>query len=103
VVLPLLLQRILDLEQVGEVACGVEPHYQIVIDRGSDYMDELDVLVEVQAQVYGNPEHLIQLEKRLSFEVQSALGITCNVKLVAPRAIERSEGKAMRVVDRRTI
>lgn len=87
------------LLQVGEV----EPHYQIVIDRGSDYMDELDLLVEVQAQVYGNPEHLIQLEKRLSFEVQSALGITCNVKLVGPRAIERSEGKALRVVDRRTI
>lgn len=79
----------------------VEPHYQIVVDRGSDYMDELDVLVEARAHVYGNQEHLIQLEKRLSFEVQSALGITCNVKLVGPREIERSEGKAVRVVDKR--
>jgi phenylacetate-CoA ligase len=87
------------LLQVSEV----EPHYQIVVDRGSDYMDELDVLVEAQAQVYGNHEQLIQLEKRLSFEVQSALGITCNVKLVGPREIERSEGKAARVVDRRTL
>jgi len=86
------------LLQVG----NVEPHYQIVVDRSTDYMDELDVLVEAPAEVYGNPAHSIQLEKRLSFEVQSALGITCNVKLVGPREIERSEGKARRVIDKRT-
>ncbi|MFY9608561.1 MAG: hypothetical protein WAU45_08100 [Blastocatellia bacterium] len=79
------------LLQVGEV----EPHYQIVVDRSSDYMDELDVLVEAPAGVYGNQQHLMQLEKRLSFEVQSALGISCKVKLVGPREIERSEGKAV--------
>jgi phenylacetate-CoA ligase len=87
------------LLQVGEVA----PHYQIVVDRSADYMDELDVLVEAPAEVYGNKDGLIQLEKRLSYEVQSALGITCNVKLVGPREIERSEGKAVRVVDKRTL
>jgi phenylacetate-CoA ligase len=87
------------LLQVGEV----EPHYQIVVDRSSDYMDELDVLVEAPAEVYGNQEHLMQLEKRLSFEVQSALGITCKVKLVGPREIERNEGKAVRVVDKRRL
>jgi phenylacetate-CoA ligase len=86
------------LLQVG----NVEPHYQIVVDRSTAYMDELDVLVEAPAEVYGNPDHSIQLEKRLSFEVQSALGITCNVKLVGPREIERSEGKAQRVIDKRT-
>ena len=80
---------------------GVEPHYQIVVDRTSAYMDELDVLVEAPAHIYGNSEHLVQLEKRLSFEVQSTLGINCNVKLVGPREIERSEGKAVRVVDKR--
>ena len=42
-----------------------------------------------------------RLEKRLSFNVQSALGISCNVKLVGPREIERSEGKAKRVIDKR--
>jgi len=87
------------LLQVGEVA----PHYQIVVDRSADYMDELDVLVEAPAEVYGNKDGLIQLEKRLSYEVQSALGITCNVKLVGPREIERSEGKAVRVVDKRML
>jgi phenylacetate-CoA ligase len=87
------------LLQAGEV----EPHYQIIVDRSADYQDELDVLVEASAEVYGNQESLIQLEKRLNYEAQSALGITCNVKLVAPREIERSEGKAARVVDKRRL
>jgi phenylacetate-CoA ligase len=82
---------------------GIEPHYQIIVDRTSAHMDELDVLVEAHADVHQNQDHLIQLEKRLSFEVQSALGISCNVKLVGPREIERSEGKAMRVVDKRKV
>jgi phenylacetate-CoA ligase len=89
------------IETVLLEAGGVEPHYQIVVDRTSAYMDELDVLVEAPAHIYGNEEHLVQLEKRLSFEVQSALGINCNVKLVGPREIERSEGKAVRVLDKR--
>jgi phenylacetate-CoA ligase len=87
------------LLQVGEV----EPQYQIVVDRSVDYMDELDVVVETPAQIYGDRERLVQLERRLSYEVQSALGITCKVKLVGPREIARSEGKAVRVVDKRSM
>jgi phenylacetate-CoA ligase len=87
------------LLQVGEV----EPHYQIVVDRNSEHTDELEVLVEAPAEIYGDQDRLIQLEKRLSYEVQSALGIICNVKLVGPREIERSEGKAVRVVDKRSL
>jgi phenylacetate-CoA ligase len=87
------------LLQVGEV----EPHYQIVVDRNADHTDELDVLVEASAAVFGNREHLVQLGKRLSYEVQSALGITCNVTLVGPQEIERSEGKAVRVIDKRRL
>jgi len=81
----------------------VEPHYQIVVDRGRTHTDELDVLVEVPGRVFGNKDHLVQLETRLRYEVQSALGITCNVKLVGPKEISRSEGKAIRVVDKRTL
>jgi phenylacetate-CoA ligase len=91
------------VEAVLLQAGGVEPHYQIVVDRSADYMDELDVLVETPAEIYGNQERLVQLEKRLSYDVQSALGITCKVQLVGPRGIARSEGKAVRVVDKRTI
>lgn len=54
-------------------------------------------------EVHGNHDWLVQLEQRLCYEVQSALGITCHVTLVGPREIERSEGKAMRVVDKRML
>ena len=91
------------IETVLLQAGGVEPHYQIVVDRSADYMDELDVLVETPAEIYDNQERLVQLENRLSYNVQSTLGITCKVKLVGPREIARSEGKAVRVVDKRTI
>lgn len=85
--------------QVGEV----EPHYQIVVDRSADYMDELDVMVETPAETYSDQERLMQLEKRLNHNIQSTLGIACKVKLVGPREIARSEGKAVRVADKRTI
>jgi phenylacetate-CoA ligase len=85
------------LLQAGEI----EPQYEIIVDRTADHMDELDVLVEASAQAYSDKERLVQLEKRLSYEVQSALGITCKVQLVGPREITRSEGKAVRVVDKR--
>jgi phenylacetate-CoA ligase len=87
------------LLRVGEVT----PHYQIVVDRGAEHMDVLDVIVEARAEICGDRDRLLQLEKRLSHEVRSALGINCNVKLVGPRQIERSEGKAVRVVDKRRL
>ena len=79
----------------------VEPHYQIVVDRGRDLLDELDVLVEASAEVFQSQERLSQLEQRLGYGMQSALGIICKVRLVAPKQIQRSEGKAVRVVDKR--
>jgi phenylacetate-CoA ligase len=91
------------IETVLLQVAGVEPHYQIVVDRSADYMDELDVMVETPAEIYGDQERLVQLETRLNYNVQSTLGITCKVKLVGPREIARSEGKAVRVVDKRTI
>jgi phenylacetate-CoA ligase len=87
------------LLQAGEV----EPHYQIVVDRSEAHTDEMDVLVEVPASIFENTEQLVQLETRLRYEVQSTLGITCNVKLVGPKEIARSEGKAVRVVDKRKL
>jgi phenylacetate-CoA ligase len=87
------------LLRVGEVT----PHYQIIVDRTAEHMDELDVLVEAPVEIYANRDRLVQHERRLSHEVRSALGISCNVKLVGPRQIERSEGKAVRVVDKRRL
>lgn len=88
------------IETVLLQAGDVEPHYQIVVDRGAEHMDELDVLVEVPAAVHGS-ERAAQLEKRLRHDLQSALGITCRIKLLRPREIDRSDGKAVRVIDKR--
>ncbi len=82
---------------------GVEPHYQIIVDRHMGHTDELDVLVEVPATVFGDQSQLVQLERRLSYEVQSALGIACKIKLVGPHEIERTDGKATRVIDKRKL
>jgi phenylacetate-CoA ligase len=87
------------LLRVGEVM----PHYQIIVDRTAEHMDELDVLVEAPAEMYANRDRLVEHERRLSHEVRSALGISCNVKLVGPRQIARSEGKAVRVIDKRRL
>ena len=87
------------LLQGGEV----EPHYQILVDRGTACMDQLDVLFEVPAPVHRSPERLVELERRLTHNLQSALGIRCKIKLVGPREIERSEGKAIRVIDKRKL
>jgi phenylacetate-CoA ligase len=82
--------------QVGEA----EPHYQIVVDRSSA-LDEIEVLVEVSAEIFDDAGRLGQLEVRLNSGVASILGISCRVRVVGPRQIPRSEGKAVRVVDRR--
>ncbi|MBI3946540.1 MAG: phenylacetate--CoA ligase [Armatimonadetes bacterium] len=80
---------------------GTEPHYLIVVDRiGS--LDALEVWVEVSERLFSDEiRQLETLERRIRHEIQSTLGITVTVKLVEPKTIERSEGKARRVVDKR--
>ncbi len=87
------------LLRVGEVT----PHYQIIVDRAAEHMDELEVVVEAPAEMCANRDRLVQHERLLSHEVRSALGISCNVTLVGPRQIARTEGKAVRVVDKRRL
>ncbi|HMG35153.1 MAG TPA: AMP-binding protein, partial [Blastocatellia bacterium] len=89
------------IETVLLQAGNIKPHYQLIVDRTLGYLDELDVLVEASDHVYESQERLVQLEKRLSLDVQGALGITCNVRLVGRGEIERTEGKAVRVIDKR--
>jgi phenylacetate-CoA ligase len=81
----------------------VEPHYQILVDRGAARIDELEILIEAPADVCGDRAQLVQLEQRLNYEVQSALSITCKVRVVGPQEIARTEGKAVRVVDKRSL
>jgi len=82
---------------------GVQPHYQIIVDR-QHTLDDLEVWVEVSDEVFADEiRGLEALEQRIRNELHNALGIAARVRLVEPRSIQRSEGKAKRVVDRREI
>lgn len=81
----------------------VEPHYQIIVDRGLDHTDEIEVLVEVSEERISSPDQLADLQRKLAHEVQTILGISCKLQIVGPKQIQRSEGKAVRVVDRRSL
>ena len=82
---------------------GVAPHYQIIVDRINN-KDTLEVQVEVASHAFTDQiSDLEALAKRISSDLLSALGIRANVKLVEPKSIARSEGKAVRVIDRRRL
>jgi phenylacetate-CoA ligase len=90
------------IEEVLMTIPEVEPHYQIVVDR-KGHLDVVEVWIEVGEDIFG--ETMGQLERFERFVAQrlySVLNIQVQVKLKEPRTIARSEGKAVRVVDRRT-
>ena len=77
----------------------VEPHYQLVVERGNDHMDDLEIRVESTS----DPSQHMQLRRILGTNLRNALGIGCDVTILAPGEIVRSEGKAVRVIDNRQI
>jgi phenylacetate-CoA ligase len=82
------------LLEVGETA----PHYILIVDR-VDNLDILEIRVEMSQNMFSDEVKKVEdLEKKIKKEVDSTLGITANVKLVEPKTIERSEGKAKRVI-----
>lgn len=90
------------IEQVLLGIPGVAPHYQIVLDkRGS--MDTVEVQVEVSPDLeFDEIRELEALKRRVTGAIAGALAVSVDVRLVEPRAIQRSEGKAKRVIDLRT-
>lgn len=83
---------------------GTEPHYLIVVDRAPGKMDEMEVWVEVSPELVSDAVRTLEsLERRIAHELHSVLGISVKVKLVEPKTIARSEGKAKRVIDRREL
>lgn len=79
------------------------PHYLITIER-EDNLDILNVMVEVQEQFFSDEiRQLEALRKKITQKIQNTLGISVNVKLVEPKTIERTAGKAKRVIDNRKI
>jgi phenylacetate-CoA ligase len=93
--------------QIEEVLIRIEgttPNYLLVVDRQSHRMDELEVQVEMSEQIISDEmSRLEALTSRIRREIEGTLGISVSVRLVEPKSIERSMGKAKRVVDRRDL
>ncbi len=90
------------IEQVLAGVPGVAPHYQLVLTkRGS--MDHVEVHVEVGPDfAFDEIRELESLQATVRREIESALAVSIAVKLVEPRSIQRTEGKAKRVLDLRS-
>ena len=83
---------------------GTEPAYVIVVSRGETHMDEVELRVEVKQEFFSDETRKLEvLRNRIESELKSKLQIGIKVKLVEPKSIERSIGKAKRVIDNRTI
>ncbi|MBN1995230.1 MAG: phenylacetate--CoA ligase [Anaerolineae bacterium] len=83
----------------------LEPHYQIMVDRGRHELDTVEIWVEGVDRLFMpvDPQRLETLEKEIEERLHQALVIHCTVKLMKPQSIERSLGKAKRVIDRRQL
>ena len=79
----------------------VEPHYVLVVERINN-LDTLEIWVEMSQSLFSDEVRKIEaVRNRITHDVQSLLGISAKIKLVEPRTIERSIGKAKRVIDNR--
>jgi len=82
---------------------GYPANYQIVVDRVNN-SDTFEVMVEMTSARFSDSlGKIAQMEKELVGALKAMLGIAAKVKLVAPKTITRSEGKAVRVIDKRKI
>jgi phenylacetate-CoA ligase len=89
------------IESVLMETDAAEPHYQLVVDR-KDNLDTLTVLLEVGENIFSDEvRHLQKRERQIAKNIKDYLGVSARVKLVEPKAIARSEGKAVRVIDNR--
>ena len=79
------------------------PNYQIIVDRVGT-TDTFEILVEISDDMFSDTVKTIEeLAKKISDDIHSILGIRAKIKLVEPKSIPRSEGKAVRVIDKRKL
>jgi phenylacetate-CoA ligase len=82
---------------------GIEPHYLIVVDK-TGALDELEIKVEVSEQLFSDEiRKLEELRARIFEEMRSVLSVSAKITLVEPKTIERTLGKAKRVIDKREV
>jgi len=91
------------IESVLMAVEGVEPHYQLIVTREGT-LDVLEAQVEVNESIFTDEiKGLERLAKRVEDDIKDLTGVSCKVRLVEPKTIQRSEGKAKRVIDKRTL
>jgi phenylacetate-CoA ligase len=82
---------------------GLLPQYLILVDRSRHHLDELEVWVEASPELYAQGEYrLKQVQAEAAERLKSALAISVRLMVVEPKKLERSMGKAVRVVDKRS-
>lgn len=80
-----------------------EAHYMIIVDRVNN-LDVFEVQVEVRAEYFSDEmSKMMELKKKIGQKIQSVLGLNPTIKLVEPRTLQRSEGKAKHVIDNRKL
>ena len=91
------------IESVLVKLANTMPNYQIVVDR-VDNTDTFDILVEIDDTMFSDTVRTYEdIQRTIANELKSVLGIRAKIKLVEPKSIPRSEGKAVRVVDKRKL
>lgn len=81
---------------------GMDPNYQIIVDRVNN-TDRLEVQVEINEKIFSDTVRSLEtVEKKIAAALYSTLGVTAGVRLLEPKSIQRSEGKAKRVIDNRS-
>ncbi len=82
---------------------GVEPHYQLIVDRVNN-LDTLEVKVEVSEKIFSDEiKHLQNLQRQIEKDIKDLFGISVKVTLAEPKSLQRFEGKAKRVIDKRKL
>ena len=82
---------------------GALPHYQIILTRDKG-LDSMEVQVEVTPEVFTDTVGALEaLQQKLHKSIETTIGIRAQIRLVQPRTIQRSEGKARRVIDQRKL
>ena len=88
---------LMQIPEVGE-------HYMIILDRREDGLDEMTIQVELSDKInIDRVSDILELEKRIAEKLKTTLNVWAKVEVVNPGTLQRFEGKAKRVIDKRKI
>jgi len=80
---------------------GIEPHYQLIVDRKGN-MDTLEIRMEVSPEIFTDEmKNMESFRSKVAARIQSVLGISAKITFIEPKSLERSTGKAKRIIDNR--